>query len=155
MCFIDSFIEKYKIKAVKNYNTAKLSTIKSGGFAEIIVFPDTIDELIGVVDLCKRNSVCFKIIGNCSNTVFSDNGYDGVIISTKSLNSFEIKKDRVEIECGALYSNTAVNLAKGGYILPPELCGIPGSIGGMVRNNAGAFDKCIADVFDYGFFYRR
>lgn len=115
--------------------------------------PRNIEQLIDCINFCQEQGINYKPIGNCTNTVFSDDGYRGIIISTRLLNNLTISDSQVIIDCGLSLSRASSMLARDGVYLPPELYGIPGTCGGMVRNNAGAFGVCTADILVWGLFY--
>ena len=147
------FLRKKKILAVENFDTAKICSIRVGGIAALYLEPQDIEGLMLSVNACRENSVKYKVIGNCTNTAFDGRGFSGAVISTRSIKGYFLKGSVVEIECGALYSTVASALSEQGVILPPELCGIPASIGGMVRNNAGAYGACVADIIAHADLY--
>ncbi len=137
----------------KSLNTSKISHIKAGGIADYAAFPDTESKLVATVRGLTESSCRYKIIGRCSNVFFSDEGFCGTIISTSRLKETLFCEDYVVCGAGASVQNVMTEAKKRNLAIPAELCGIPGSIGGMVFGNAGAFGKCMADVFLWGKFY--
>ena len=88
------------------------------------------------------------MIGGCSNTFFNDSGFRGAIVSTLLMSSVNITKEGFIIaSAGTKLSQMLSFATKSNLGVCPELFGIPGSVGGAIRNNAGAFGKEIADVF--------
>ena len=130
-----------------NYDTARLSHIKAGGVADYIAFPETEDQLVNIIREFTENSISYKIIGNCSNVFFSDDGFRGVIISVKQLKKVCFMDNFLLSSPGMSIQRLMLECKRKNFAIPAQLCGIPGSIGGMVRGNAGAFGKSISDIF--------
>lgn len=124
----------------------ELTTIKMGGEIAHFVMPDNLDDLKIIISYLKTNRILFKVIGNGSNLLCGESKYEGVVISLKKLNKYEINDDEVYAEAGVLVPALASTLAKQGYSCLEFASGIPGSIGGLVYMNAGAYKSCMADV---------
>ena len=97
--------------------------------------------------------VKYKIIGKATNVFFSDKGFGGLIISTSNMKKATFSENGYIAEAGVSLPLLIRSAARDGIRISPELSGIPGSIGGAVRNNAGAYGKEISDVFEWGEFY--
>ena len=151
MNFTYCFIEN-GIKASEDIDTSKISSIKAGGTARIGVYPETVAALIKAIRICRLIGLKFKIIGGCSNTFFADGCYDGVIIFTKSLDSVKIRDGYVSAECGCTITKLLKTAAESNLEVSDPLFGIPGTVGGALRNNAGAFGGEMAQVFKDGLF---
>lgn len=141
------------IEYKRNVCTAELSSIKVGGNAKYTVYPKTADELVLSIKTANAFSEKNKLIGGCTNTFFADEGYDGVIIRTKKLNKLDINGGSISAEAGVSLSALMRLGASADLDLGDGLFGIPGTLGGALHNNAGAYGKEISDVFEYGFFY--
>lgn len=127
------------------------TTFNIGGKADIFVVPDSAEKMIQILDLCKKNNIDYFILGKGSNILVSDAGYRGCIISTENLDFIKIVEDNPDhciIEVGAgvgvkeLAEFTKEN-SLGGFEFA---CGIPGSVGGGVFMNAGAYGGEFKDV---------
>ena len=151
MNFTYCFIEN-GIKASEDVDTSKISSIKAGGTARIGVYPETVAALIRSIRICRLIDLKFKIIGGCSNTFFFDGYYDGVIIFTKYIDSVKICDGYVSAECGCTVAKLLKTAADSDLEVRSSLFGIPGTVGGALRNNAGAFDGEISQVFKDGLF---
>lgn len=121
---------------------------KTGGFAKWYAEPKTVSQLNAILVWAKRGNVPFEIIGCGANLLISDFGYNGLIISCSSLEQFIKIKEKNIIYCGAgvrldKFTEFAVN---NGFSGAENLSGIPGSIGGAVIMNAGAFGTEIKDI---------
>lgn len=129
---------------LKNY-----STMKTGGRAKYIVFPRDCDEVLQVLEICRKNSFTFFILGNGSNVLFSDDGFDGVLISLKNLNKIsQVNETEVWVEAGANLFTLNMTLMRLG-LSGLEFCyGIPASIGGFVYMNGGCFGYEIGEFVE-------
>ncbi len=117
----------------------QFSTWKIGGKVDCIVFPNNISEIMHTIEFCKHRKIKFTVIGNGSNILFSDKGYDGVIIQlTKKFNHLEIKNSSVTAEAGALLAVIAMKTKQLGLSGFEYLSLIPGSVGAAVMVNAGS-----------------
>ncbi|MGN0297564.1 MAG: UDP-N-acetylmuramate dehydrogenase [Lachnospiraceae bacterium] len=116
------------------------TTFGVGGFADYFVYPQNVEQLQQLVKLCKCQQVDYFILGHGSNLLVSDDGYRGVIISlTKHFNQISVEKNRIFAGAGAMLP--AVSRAAWQYSLTglEFAAGIPGTVGGAVRMNAGAY----------------
>ncbi len=134
------YIEKNKIgKLLKNVSMAKHTSYKTGGIAKLMVYPRNIKCLINLLNYLKEHRIKHKILGNGSNTLFSDKEYDGVIIKLDAFDKVEVKKNKIICGSGAKLIHVA-NLACKKSLTGLEFAsGIPGTIGGAVYMNAGAY----------------
>ena len=82
-----------------------------------------------------------------SNVLAMTEGYNGVVIKTSKMSKYSVADSVLAVECGALLSPLIKKLATVGFCGLESLYGIPGSIGGMIFNNAGAYGSCISDRF--------
>ena len=139
--FLQSHGEYYDDKYFKD-----LTTLRMGGHIRHFVVVNTVDDLIEVVAFLKTKKIPFKVLGNGSNLVCGESEYDGVVISLKNLNSYEINNDEVYVEAGFMAPSLSKILAKQGLSCLEFASGIPGTIGGLVYMNAGAYKASMADV---------
>lgn len=138
---IVSKIEKAEIgKVERNPLLSKYTTYKVGGKALAIVYPKNVDGLIKLLRLLKENDVKYKILGNGSNLLFSDSLFEGIIIKLSSFNEVEFFGNN-KVRVGAGYSLIKLSLltAKKGLAGLEFASGIPGTVGGAVFMNAGAY----------------
>lgn len=119
---------------------SKHTTYKVGGKATLMVYPKNVECLIKLLKIIKTNNIKYKILGLGSNVLFSDEVYDGVIIRLSELNEVEFF-GRNKIRVGAGYSLMKLSLlaAKKGLAGLEFASGIPGTVGGAVFMNAGAY----------------
>lgn len=152
---ISFYLEQYGIEYEKDLSTARLSSIKAGGYANYVLYPRNSEELITSIKLSNNFFGKFKLIGGCTNTFFSDADFSGTIICTKKFNRIAFNDCSAALDCGASLSGSIKAAANRGIDIGSGLFGIPGTIGGGVRNNAGAYESSVSDTFLRGEFYDR
>ena len=141
--FLSTHGEYYSDKCFKD-----LTTLKMGGEIAHYVLPKSIDDLKEIISYLKNNKVLFKVIGNGSNLVCGKSRFDGVVINLKKLNSYEIYNDEVYAEAGVMAPMLAQVLAKQGLSCLEFASGIPGTIGGLIYMNAGAYKSDMSNVIN-------
>lgn len=129
---------------------SKHTTFRIGGPADYIIFPSTILELQNILSLCRKEQIDYYIIGNGSNLLVGDYGYQGVIIKIcKNLSylRWEERESKLFVQAGAgiLLSKFAMEISKLGYKGLEFAVGIPGTLGGGITMNAGAYGSEIKD----------
>ena len=134
----------YKKPSMKDWTSFKI-----GGPADILVEPKDIKELVELIKFLRKERIIFYILGNGTNILVSDKGIRGCVVHIgKNLKKITIKNgNKLEVEAGATLAEIAqfaLNNSLKGF---EELSGIPGTIGGAVTMNAGAYDREIKDVF--------
>lgn len=125
----------------------KHTTFRVGGPADYFVCVQTIKEVQAVVALCKKEEVPYYILGNGSNLLVSDKGYRGVILQiAKEMNAINIEGTVVRAQAGALLSRIGNKVLEAGLSGFEFAAGIPGTLGGAVVMNAGAYGGELKDV---------
>lgn len=123
------------------------TTFRVGGPAEFFVMPRTAEEVKKVIDLCRRESFPYYIIGNGSNLLVSDQGYRGVVLQIyKEMSCIEIEENVIVAQAGALLSAIANKALENGLTGFEFAAGIPGTLGGACVMNAGAYGGEMKDV---------
>ena len=117
---------------------SKHSTYKVGGNATI-VYPINIDKLILLIKLLKDENIEYKVLGNGSNIIFKDEDYDGIIINLKEFNKLKIDNKTIEVGAGYSLIELAYKVSNLGLTGLEFATGIPGTVGGAVFMNAGAY----------------
>ncbi|MDR1704137.1 MAG: UDP-N-acetylmuramate dehydrogenase, partial [Clostridiales bacterium] len=126
------------------------TTFMAGGKAAVYARPANESELLEAVAICKEAGVRYFILGKGSNTLFPDGESDVVVISTEKLNDISLAQDnplRVRAGAGAPLKHIADFARRRGLAGFEFACGIPGSLGGALRMNAGAHGGEIFHVF--------
>jgi UDP-N-acetylmuramate dehydrogenase len=134
-------------KIIKNEPLKNHTTYKTGGNAKYFALPKTIEELIDLLKWKDKNSIDLFVMGKGSNILFSDNGFDGLVISLKEYDTdIHIKDNLIEAGSG-VELDKLVKFSINHYFKGLEnLSGIPGCIGGNIYMNAGAFGTEMKDV---------
>lgn len=123
------------------------TTFRIGGLAEIFVTPGSIGEVRDIIAVCRKQAVPYYVMGNGSNLLVSDRGYEGVIIQIfKEMNEIRIEGDTVAAQAGALLSAIANRALEEGLAGFEFASGIPGTLGGACIMNAGAYGGEMKDV---------
>ena len=140
---LDGILNKNQI--FENEPMSRHTTFKVGGNAAFMVVPDTAERIVSLKrQLCDVPHI---VIGNGSNLLFSDEGYDGVVIKLgNDFSDISVNGDEITAKSGATLSkiaNTALQNGLGGFEFAS---GIPGSVGGAVYMNAGAYGGEMKDV---------
>ncbi len=135
-----------RIAVRKNYPLSRLSSFRIGGDAVFAVWPENVGELTALVALSSSLSVPTVIVGNGSNLLFDDLGYDGLVIVTTSMTGIRRDGDRLTAECGVPLTHLASVAGKAGLGGLSFAYGIPGTLGGAVFMNAGAYGSEIGNV---------
>ena len=132
----------------REVNLKELNTMKINCKAEYYSAPENLDELKSVLDFSKKRKLKTFILGNGSNVIFSKPYLENmIIIDMKNFNKIRtISSEIIEVEAGVL-SKDLINFAiKNGLSGIEFLAGIPGTFGGMIKMNAGAFGHSISEV---------
>ena len=125
----------------------KHTTFRIGGNADVFVTPDTTEGLMSVVGYVKGNNIPYYIIGNGSNLLVKDRGFRGVIIQLyKNFADIEVEDNIVTAKAGALLSSVAKTAMNNSLSGMECLSGIPGTIGGAICMNAGAYGGEMKDI---------
>lgn len=121
---------------------AKHTTFEIGGPADFLVVPETVTQVTQTIKLCRAMNIPFYIMGNGSNLLVSDKGYRGTIIKLgKDFSKITFEEDhKVKAQAGVLLSKLANEIAEHSLTGFEFAAGIPGTLGGAVTMNAGAYD---------------
>ena len=123
------------------------TTFRAGGPADYYVEPETRQELAAVLDLCRQWGMPYYILGNGSNLLVGDKGYRGVMVALgKPWAEVEAEGCKIRAGAGALLSAAARLALKENLTGMEFASGIPGTVGGAVVMNAGAYGSELSDV---------
>lgn len=132
---------------LKNEPMSSHTTFRIGGPADYYVTPGSPDEVIKILDLCKKSDMPFYIVGNGSNLLVKDEGFRGLIIEMGSrFSTVSINEYRVTAGAGAKLGQVAKTAMENGLAGMEFAHGIPGTVGGAVVMNAGAYGGEIKDI---------
>jgi len=151
----DFFYNKFKDKILVKEPMKNHTSFKIGGKADILFFPDSINDIIEAINFCDENNIKYFIMGNGTNLLVSDDGFRGVIIKINKNFTFacnkKIKLDKskneIEADSGVLLGQLSKFALKNNLAGLEFASGIPGTLGGAICMNAGAYGKEIKDVF--------
>ncbi|WFA87162.1 UDP-N-acetylmuramate dehydrogenase [Paenibacillus amylolyticus] len=137
-------LEKVKFnEPLKNH-----TFIKIGGNADILIHPTTIDEITKIVEIANLHQLPLTVIGKGSNVIIKDGGIRGVTISLSHFDQIKVNEDSMIAQSGVDIIEVS-RLALEHSLTGLEFaCGIPGSTGGALYMNAGAYGGQIADVVE-------
>ncbi|MHA6259868.1 UDP-N-acetylmuramate dehydrogenase [Sporosarcina sp. CAU 1771] len=125
---------------------SKYTMTKLGGSADLLVIPATIEETIVTVRYAYENQIPLLLLGNGSNMVVKDGGVRGIVLHLSELNEIRVEGDRMHAESGALIIDASKRAAAETLTGLEFACGIPGSVGGAMAMNAGAYGGEIKDI---------
>lgn len=125
----------------------KHTTFRVGGPARYYVTPTSVQQIVQILELCKEEGIPYFVLGNGSNLLVSDSGYDGVVIQIyRNMNQIQVEEDTITAQAGALLSQVAKKALEYGLGGLEFASGIPGTLGGAVVMNAGAYGGEMKDV---------
>ena len=126
----------------------KHTTFRVGGPADVLVQPDE-TALAAILALCRQYHVSYSFIGNGSNLLVGDKGIRGVVIEmTDPMGNIEVDGTKITAQAGAMLSKIANTAASNGLGGMEFAAGIPGSVGGAVVMNAGAYGGEMKDIIE-------
>lgn len=145
-----------KLLAIVDKNNIKIDEYlkehtytRLGGKADLFVTPTTYEEVQRIVQFAKQESIHFTLLGNGSNLIVRDGGIRGIVITLKNLTAITRNDNHIIAQSGAAIieaSRAALSATLSGLEFA---CGIPGTVGGALFMNAGAYGGEIKDVLDY------
>ncbi|RMC54989.1 UDP-N-acetylmuramate dehydrogenase [Lactobacillus sp. ESL0261] len=134
-----SDLTKNGIEIKRQVPLSKYTFTKTGGPAELLAFPQNESELKNLVIAAHDNNIPLTIIGNASNLIIRDGGISGIVLILTKMNQIKVDKNKVIAQAGATIVDTAFTAAHHGLSGMEFAAGIPGSVGGAVFMNAGAY----------------
>ncbi|MFW5993997.1 MAG: UDP-N-acetylmuramate dehydrogenase [Halanaerobiaceae bacterium] len=139
-------LQNSKISFKENEPLSKHTSFEVGGPAAIFIEPSNKTDLIKSLEFVKEFNINYFILGGGSNIIVSDQGYNGAIIAMSKLNKVKFQKNRVIAETGISLEELCDIIADNNLTGMEFACGIPGSLGGAVFMNAGAYGGEIKQV---------
>ena len=129
-----------------NESLKKHTTYGIGGPADLMIFPKSKQDLVKVIEIINENKIQLTILGSGSNVLVSDNGIRGAVISLKnSLKQIEVDNNILYAECGTMLGKIVKHAVKNNLIGLENLNGVPGTLGGALIMNAGAWGGEISE----------
>lgn len=143
-----AYLEKRGIEVRANESMSAHTSFRIGGPAELFVLPKSLDELQVTLKTLRSAGMHFRIIGRGSNILVSDEGINGAVISMENIKSVIIEGCEVTAYAGESLTALSKRTAEYGLSGMEFAFGIPGSVGGAVVMNAGAYGGEIKDVLE-------
>ena len=138
---IDILYAKLGDKVRENVSLAPYTSARIGGPADILITAESADELARIIKLLQKQEMDYLILGGGSNVLVSDKGVRGVVVlnRAKGVRFHNSDQPSVTVESGVVFSNLANRCAAKGFAGLEWAATVPGTIGGAVYGNAGAF----------------
>jgi UDP-N-acetylmuramate dehydrogenase len=124
------------------------TSFKVGGPADALVTPESYEEVVNVIKLCNGNKVPYYILGKGSNLIVRDGGFRGIIIKLTKLDEITVEAERITVQSGVDLCKVSKIALENNLTGFEFACGIPGTVGGAVTMNAGAYNGEISQVID-------
>lgn len=121
---------------------------KTGGPADYLMFPTSKEDVKDILSFCHKQTIPWMVLGNGSNLIIREGGIRGIVIITEKMRTVSVEDNSLVIECGAELKEVAMVAAKNGLAGFEFASGIPGSIGGAVFMNAGAYGGEMKDIIN-------
>jgi len=144
--------DRYNI--VRNVSLKTLSSIKTGGKAKFVAFPQSEEELVSLLKFLNKRHKKYFVLGNGTNTLMPDGVYRGVIVKLSQMNAVAIKGNKIYAQAGASLGRVISLAINNGLSGLEEGSGIPASIGGGIIMNCGAYNFEMANVITKVRLYR-
>ncbi|WP_311408271.1 UDP-N-acetylmuramate dehydrogenase [Liquorilactobacillus uvarum] len=133
-------------KILINEPLSKYTNTRTGGPADLLAFPQAVNELKNMIIKAKKLAIPVTVVGNASNLIVKDGGIRGLVLILVKLNQIKIENKNVIAQAGASLIDTTEAAYKLGLTGLEFAAGIPGSIGGAIFMNAGAYGGEISKV---------
>lgn len=141
-----SFLNNNKIEYILNEQLCNHTNFKIGGKCKVFVLSNSIKKIIKLVKFLNKKNINFFIMGNGTNLLVSDSGFDGVVIKLgKQFKKYKINKTKAYFQCGCNVFEVNRLLCQNNLSGLEFTYGIPGSIGGLVSMNGGAFEHSVSE----------
>lgn len=136
---VASRLAERDIKTERGLSLKTLSSFRVGGVCPLSVLPDSVDALTLSVRLLREEGIPFRVVGNGSNLLFGDGTLSGALILTKGVCSIKQEENRLTADCGVTLASLARFAASRSLSGLEFAAGIPGTVGGALYMNAGAY----------------
>ena len=137
---------RHSIEVKTNQPLAAYSSMRTEGIAEAVAFPSDTRDLSFLVSFLVENGIDFIVLGRGTNTLFASNRYKGLIVSTERINFLRLEGTKIVAGAGVSLARLCRFAAEAGLSGLESLYGIPGTVGGAVAMNAGAFGTSFEDL---------
>lgn len=135
-----------KFFVCRDYSMKRITSFRIGGNADLAVYPSDAKAFAFALDAAKQQDIPYIVIGNGSNTLASDKGFCGIVFVTTNMRSVQIDGKYIVGGCGVLLGSVCSNASIVGLSGAEFASGIPGTLGGAVYMNAGAYGGQMSDI---------
>lgn len=144
-----SNLKKIKCGKIKeNVDLSMYTTYKIKATGKYMVYPNDIDDLLNLMKFITKHNLKYKIIGGGSNLVFENEVYDGILIHLDKFDDIEFKDTKIRVGAGYSLMKAAMKACRLGLTGLEFATGIPGTIGGAIYNNSGAYKSDMGYVVE-------
>ena len=144
-----SKMKKKLIPIDENLSFRELTTLGCGGTIKLTVYPTSVKQMVFAVKLLTKLGVPFVVLGKGSNTLASDEPYDGVVVSALKMNKLKLSKRGAYAQAGVSTLNLGKQLREHGLSGGEFLSCLPASVGGATVSNAGCFGQEMSSIVKY------
>ena len=153
--YLVKYLKMNDVEYTENASMAEMSSVRIGGTARIVVLPNTADKLVSLLSFLEESNFDYKVVGRMSNVLPCDREYNKIILKTDNLRLMNVGNGIVEVCCGEYMPSLVSKLAAMNIGGLEAVSGIPGSVGGLIANNAGAYGMEISDVLISGCLFNK
>jgi UDP-N-acetylmuramate dehydrogenase len=136
-----SIKERFSFDCELNISAKEFTSYHIGGEIDLLAYPKTEDEFKSFITYCHSEKLPITILGQGTNVLISDKGLRGIVVSTDKLKKIEISDKAISVGAGVLWDDFVLITVKEGLGGLEKTSGIPGSVGGAAKMNAGAFGQ--------------
>lgn len=140
-------LKKSECEFEENKNIAQLTSSRISAVARAVAYPNSEENLVELINRLNDIDAKYVVVGRMTNVLIRDGKYNGVIIRTTKIRKSNVAENTVTFSCGSGIAGIVQKLAIRNLGGMEGIIGIPGSVGGMVKQNAGAFGYEISDRF--------
>ena len=140
------FLQKTVVEYETQSDLKKYSAVKIGATARFVAFPDSEEKLALLIKFLRENKIEYKILGRMTNILPKDENYEGVIIKTDRMSRVLINGNNFTVGAGDSLPRLSKLAAEASLSGLEQLSGIPGSVGGAICGNAGAYGREMSDL---------
>lgn len=125
---------------------SKHTTFKIGGNADLFLKPKSIEELVKILEIIKKENITYYVVGKGSNLLVNDDGFDGIIINIgNNMSAINIVDNKIFVEAGCSFKKLSKFALDNNLSGLEYAYGIPGTVGGAIAMNAGAYGGEVKD----------
>lgn len=143
---IVDFLKMNDVEYKEDVKLSQFSSIRIGGYCDLVVFPNNKEKLVDLLRFLEKEKIQYKILGRMSNVLPPDEKYHKIVIKTDRLLGVFQDDNIITVSAGESIPALSKIMLKCELSGIEELSGIPGSIGGAIVGNAGAFGRKVSDI---------